>query len=80
MVKKGNMGAKIFAWILTTLAVIGSIAWGVYGVTSFMGNPFLLVNWIFRLDWLANVIYIIVGLVGLSLIPSIIAMIKKVRK
>lgn len=68
-----------FAWLLTVLAVIGSIAWGVFGVTRFIGDgmPFLLVDAIFRLPWLANVIYIIVGLVGVSLIPTVLSMTRR---
>ena len=70
---------NIFGWILTVLATIGSIAWGIFGITRFMGKDFLLVDFLFHWQWLANVVYIIVGLVGLSLIPTVIAMIWKKR-
>lgn len=76
MVKKLN----IFGWILTVLATIGALAWGVFGVSRFLGMEFLLVDYVFYFEWLANVIYIIVGLVGLSLIPTVIAMILRRKR
>ena len=68
-------GFNIFAWILTTLVSIGGIAWGVYGVTAFMGEPFLLVDWLVRISWIANAIYVLVGLAGLALVPTVLVMI-----
>ena len=67
-------GLKIWAWVMTLLATVGLLAWGVYGITGFFGTPFLLVDWIFRIDWLINTVYTIVGIIGLSLIPTVIAM------
>ncbi len=68
-------GFNIFAWILTALVSIGGIAWGVYGVTAFMGEPFLLVDWLIRISWIANTIYVLVGLAGLTLVPTVLGMI-----
>lgn len=70
-----NKTLNIFAWLFTILVTVGGIAWGVYGITAFMGEPFLLVDWIFRVDWLINIVYILVGLAGFMLVPSVLAMI-----
>ena len=70
-------GFNLFAWLITVLVAVGGIAWGVYGVTAFMGEPFLLVDWIFKMDWLINTVYVLVGLSGLSLIPTVLAMVLK---
>lgn len=62
-------------WTTYVLITIGALAWGVYGVTGFFGEPFLLVNWLFRFDWLINTVYLLVGLLGvyaLVLIPMLV--------
>jgi uncharacterized protein len=56
---------KWFDWIAFILVVVGGLAWGIYGVTSFFGNGFLLINWIVKLPWIANIVYTLVGLMGL---------------
>lgn len=73
-------GINIYTWLVTVLVTIGGLAWGVYGITAFMGEPFLLVNWIFRFDWLINSVYTLVGLAALTLIPAVLAMIWTSRR
>jgi uncharacterized membrane protein YuzA (DUF378 family) len=72
MAKKTN----ILAWIITILVTVGALAWGVYGITGFFpSGRFLLVDFLVSWSWLANVIYILVGLAGILLIPTVLAMI-----
>ena len=66
---------NVFAWLFTIAVTIGALAWGLYGVTGMTGTPFLLVDWIFRVDWLINTVYVLVGIAGILLIPSVLAMI-----
>ena len=62
------MGAD--GWFAWTLLVVGGLAWGVYGITGFFGETFLLVDWIFRWKWLINTVY---SLVGLSAVYALFA-------
>jgi uncharacterized membrane protein YuzA (DUF378 family) len=57
----------IDGWLIYVLVSIGSLAWGIYGVTRFIGSGtgFMLVDFLAHWSWLANVIYVIVGLAGL---------------
>jgi len=72
MAKKLN----IFAWLITLLVTVGAINWGILGVSSLIGSPFNLVNTItFGVETLENIIYILVGIAGLALVPTVLAMI-----
>jgi len=55
-------GSKTALW----LAGIGAINWGIYGVAGLMGKSFDLVTWItFGQTWLANIIFVVVGIAGI---------------
>jgi len=55
-------GSKTALW----LAGIGAINWGIYGVAGFFGKTWDLVTWItFSQTWLANLIFVIVGIAGI---------------
>lgn len=75
MAKKIN----IVAWLVTILVTAGALNWGIVGVSNLLDKPFNLVELITVLPWIANIVYILVGLAGLALIPTVLAMIFKKR-
>jgi len=66
---------NFFTWLFTALVTIGALAWGIYGI-----NGFLLVDYLFRFNWLIKTVYVLVGISGLLLVPSVLAMIWKARR
>lgn len=54
----------VLEWIAYWLLVIGGVSWGVLGISRFMGSSFELVQAIFRVSWLTNTVYILVGVAG----------------
>jgi len=67
MMKKGKMcGLHWLGWILV---IIGALNWGLVGLGGFFGGNWNVVNWILG-SWpvLENVVYVIVGLAGVSLL------------
>lgn len=56
---------SLLEWIAYWLIVIGSISWGVLGVSRFFGNNFELVQRLLVYSWLSNIVYILVGISGI---------------
>jgi len=69
MAKKLGAGFLTFHWFTTLLVFIGALTWGILAI-----NPdFNLIEYLsFGVTWIPRVIYGLVGLAGISLIPSII--------
>jgi uncharacterized membrane protein YuzA (DUF378 family) len=53
-------------WIALIVVIIGALNWGILATINFN-----LVDFIFRIDWLARVIYTVVGLAGIYLLTAI---------
>jgi len=69
---------KWFDWLSISLILIGGLAWGVFAVSRFIGHPFLLVDYLtFGWHWLANIVYLIVGVASIFSIYSLIKLIFK---
>lgn len=58
------MGSKALDYTVLTIAVIGTLNWGLIGFLNFN-----LVDWIFGTGtWLSRIIYAVVGVCGLYLL------------
>lgn len=66
---------KWFDHLAYFLLVLGAFNWGIFGFSRFIGKPFDLVSWMPM--WLANSVFVIVGLAGLFAIYTWIKLVMK---
>lgn len=63
------MQKNIMDWIALVLVIIGGLNWGLVGIGNFMSGNWDLVDLILgSVPWLANIVYILVGLSAIYLI------------
>jgi hypothetical protein len=61
-------GGCFGACLATILVVIGALNWGLVGIGNLAGGDWNVVHWIFQsIPVVENIIYILVGLAGLSI-------------
>lgn len=74
----GGCGGAKCCWILV---IIGALNWGLVGIGNFAGGDWDVVQLIFgSIEWLRDVIYVLVGLSGLWLLVGCkckVCMVKK---
>lgn len=66
---------KKFDWIILAILILAAICWGVWGVFSFE-----LINYIIKIKWISNLIYIIMGFSGIYFIVRWKFIYKKTKK
>jgi uncharacterized membrane protein YuzA (DUF378 family) len=59
--KGGKMERNVLSWITIILVIIGALNWGLFGVLDFN----LVATLFGSFDWLAMVVYILIGLAGI---------------
>ena len=71
-------GFKLWAWLITVLATVGTLNWGIVAINILRGKMVDLGGFDLVLSWLPNIVagivFLLVGIVGVLLIPTVLAM------